>query len=253
MNCRPALEPSGYAVAGAEGEAARMGDGQRRRLQGGDGWMAHPVRDRADPDMTLQLLGWTVIDPGEHRHAPAHVGRIPRGRRVRPRSPRPDAADRLAAAGRAHRRRGLGQAREPHAHRRLQGAGRPRLHGRSAPAWRGRGRDRRHSGQSRPEHRLRRDPARPCFHPGGAGGQCRRQERGDERIRWRAGGARRRFRGRVRSRPDACGRARPGARAFLRRTARAGRRHLCAGALHRRARSRRGLRAEWGSAPASAG
>ena len=37
-------------------------------------------------------------------------------------------------------------------------------------------RDRRHQGQSRPEHRLRRGPARPRLDPGGAGGQCCRQE-----------------------------------------------------------------------------
>ena len=68
--------------------------------------------------------------------APTHV-RPDRPRGCRPAGARDHAADpaiRLAAAGRAHRLRGLGQAREPHSDRRLQGAQRHRLHRRAAPS-----------------------------------------------------------------------------------------------------------------------
>ena len=126
-----------------------------------------------------------------------------------------DAAILLAAARPARRRRGLGQAREPHAGRRLQGARRTRLSrrpaARSSP---GRRRHRGHPRQSRPVVAF---AARRAGLRGGhrrAPRQQRREERRHAGARRRADRARPRFPGRLRARQ------RPRARARCMRAAR---------------------------------
>ena len=151
--------------------------------------------DRGGPRRGPQLhpqAGIAGVDRAAHRG-----GRRPGapGDRVQP-------ADLLAPALAARRRRDLGQAREPPADRRLQGARRPHLHPPPAPRPAERpGRHRRHPRQPRPEHRLRRAPVRPALRGGRAARQQPVQERRHARL-WRgADRDRPRFPGHLRGDP----------------------------------------------------
>ncbi len=156
-----------------------------------------------------------------------------------------DAAIRVAAARPARRARGVGQAREPHADGRVQGARRPQppraARGARPAAGRAHQRDAR---QSRSEHRLRLPPAWHALRHRRAVRKFDRQERGDARLRRGAGRIRPRLRRSPRARAGPRGRGTPPLRGAVRTGARRRRRHVCARAFPRGPRARHRLRAD---------
>ncbi len=114
------------------------------------------------PGLTRQAKNREMATSSTRRLRHVHSRRARSRRRPRAWHHATDTAALLEAARRALRLRGLGQAREPHADRRLQGARRARLSGGSAEVIarhrRGHHRDAR---QSRAERCPRREPPRP--------------------------------------------------------------------------------------------
>ena len=144
-------------------------------------------------------------------HDDVHACRARKRHAGRARQRAADAAICLAAAAGAHRRRRDRQAREPHAHRGLQGAGRPRLFRPVETRTAARERDRHgNARQPRPVAGLRRCTSRRGRDHRGAARQLDREERSDAGARRRADRAWPRLRrGEGAGGPDRAG-ARPG-------------------------------------------
>ena len=145
-----------------------------------------------------------------------------------------DAAVRLAFAARAAGHASLGQAREPHPRRRLQGARRPDLFcgAREFRRWRSR-RDFRDPRQSRPIGGFRSAQARHVGHDRGAPWQFDREELGDARSRRLAHRARRGLPGRPGTRDRIGAQPTPAHGAFVSPRPGQGRDDLLAGVLRK--------------------
>ena len=213
---------------------------------------------RCTDDRLFEPIGSALLCAGcaGSRPADAHVHPCRAGSRRAAGAARGagNAAACLAAAGPAHRGQGVGQAREPHADRRLQGARRRHLHRRPDEARaQGEGRRHGHARQPRPVGGPLRHKRRPRLRAVRAARQLAREERGHAGLRRRA----RRGRRRLRRGQRACRALRQGEglplSARLPCRPRQGRGDLCAGAVPGRAPTsmRSTRRSAWARASAA--